>query len=95
MTIDRRTHAISRSGQYWAFAHLSRHVRRGARVLETTGSLAGVSHVAFENPDGSRVVVLASSGNAATTQRVVLEGQATDVSLPPDSVTTLSWAVLA
>lgn len=92
VTIDSRTKAITRSGQYWAFAHFSRHVRRGARVLESTGGASGVSHVAFENPDGSGVVVLANRGGAAAASRVVLGDQATELSLPPDSVTTLSWA---
>jgi glucosylceramidase len=91
VTIDSRTKAVTRSGQYWAFAHYSRHVRRGARVLEATGGPASVSHVAFENPDGSRVVVLTNAGNSATGLRVVLGDGVAEVSLPGDSVTTLAW----
>lgn len=91
VTIDSRTKAITRSGQYWAFAHFSRHVRRGARVIESTGRPPGVTHVAFENPDGSRVVVLANAGPSAARQRVVLGGSAAELTLPSDSVTTLHF----
>jgi glucosylceramidase len=92
VTIDSRTKAVTRSGQYWALAHYARHVRRGARVLETTGGPNGVDHVAFENPDGSRALVLTNAGNAAMSARVVLGSAAVELPLPPDSVTTMAWA---
>jgi glucosylceramidase len=91
VTIDSKTKAVTRSGQYWAFAHYSRHVRRNARVLESTGGPTSVAHVAFENPDGGRVVVLTNTGNAATGSRVVLGDGVAELSLPADSVTTLAW----
>lgn len=91
VTIDSKTKAVTRSGQFWAFAHYSRHVRRGARVLESTGGRAGVANVAFENPDGSRVVVLTNRGTSGTSQRVVVDDRAVTMTLPADSVTTLAW----
>ena len=33
VTVDNATKKITRSGQYWAFAHYSKHVRRGAKVF--------------------------------------------------------------
>lgn len=92
VTIDSKTREITRSGQYWAFSHFSRHVRRGARVFESSGAVEGVSHVAFQNPDGGQVLVLANAGKAALRPRVVLGGSSVLVELPPDSVTTLEWA---
>ena len=66
ITIDNASHKITPSGQYWAFAHYSKHVKRGARVFATNGlgnpSESGVSHTGFCNPDGSCVVVLANKG---------------------------------
>jgi glucosylceramidase len=91
VTIDSQTKAVTRSGQYWALAHYSRHIRRGARVLESTGGPPKVAHVAFENPDGRRVVVLTNRGAAVAGQRVVLGDRAAALSLPADSVTTLVW----
>ncbi len=92
VTIDSRTKAITRSGQYWAFAHYARHIRRGARVVESTGGAKGVSHVAFVNPDGGSVVVVSNEGGSSATQRVVVGDMAVEVSIPADSVTTLAWS---
>jgi glucosylceramidase len=91
VTIDSQTKAITRSGMFWALAHFSRHVKRNARVIDSTGMLKDVSHVAFENPDGSQVLVIANSGVTVATPRVVLGRSAARLSLPPDSVTTLQW----
>ncbi len=91
VTIDSGSRAITRSGQYWAFSHYSRHVRRGARVLDSAGDVAGLTHVAFENPDGTQLLVLANAGKTELTPRIALGGSAARPTLPPDSVTTLEW----
>jgi glucosylceramidase len=91
VTIHSQTKEITRSGQHWAFAHFSRHVRRGASRFESQSTLAGVNHIAFENPDGQKVLVVTNSGPArmATLQQ---SGQIADVALAPDSITTLVWS---
>jgi glucosylceramidase len=97
ITIDNASHKVTRSGQYWAFAHYSKHVRRGAKVIATNGvgtdagSTAQVSHAGFRNPDGSFVVVLANRGAEKRVQ-LVLGTNALEVDLPADSVHTLQWA---
>jgi glucosylceramidase len=104
VTVENGTHKVTRSGQYWAFAHYSKHVRRGAKVFATNGvgqgeaggtaekgTAAGVSHVGFRNPDGSYVVVLANRGAEKQVQ-LVLGSSALDVDLPADSVHTLQWS---
>jgi glucosylceramidase len=91
VTIHSETRQITRCGQYWAFAHFSRHVRRGAKRFESVGKIDGVDHIGFENPDGQRVVVITNSG---PTKRVHLkqEGSAVEVALAANSVSTLSWS---
>ena len=99
VTVENGTHKVTRSGQYWAFAHYSQHVRRGAKVFGTNGlassapqsSAGGVSHVGFRNPDGSMVVVLTNSGEERQIQ-LVLGSSALEVELPADSVLTLQWS---
>ena len=90
VTIHSKTGEIARSGQYWALAHFSRALRRGARRIESSGDLKGVSHVAFANPDGTMVAVLT---NAAAERKILLRlnGKESEVRLLADSVTTLSW----
>lgn len=90
VTRNSRTHEITRSGQYWAFAHYSKAVRRGARVIASSGQLAGIEHVAFRNPDGSHVLVLGNRGQARKIA-VSCAGKALDVSVPADSALTVTW----
>jgi glucosylceramidase len=90
VTVNSKTKEITRSGQYHAFAHYSRAIRRGARRIESSGSLERVSHVAVINPDKSCVLVLTNAGGQ---RRVVVRfsGKQSEVDLPSDSITTLSW----
>jgi len=96
VTVENGTHKITRSGQYWAFAHYSKHIKRGAHVFATDGvgydgAGGSVSHAGFRNPDGSFVVVLANTGEQRRAQ-LVLGAKALEIDLPADSVTTLEWA---
>ncbi|MGP0020545.1 MAG: glycoside hydrolase family 30 protein [Candidatus Sulfotelmatobacter sp.] len=90
VTIHSQTKEITRSGQYWAFAHFSRLIRRGARRFESRATLPQVNHLACENPDGQKVLVLT---NAAAARSIVLQmgASAVDVPLAADSITTLAW----
>ena len=91
VTINSRTKEISRSGQYWAFAHYSKSIKPGARRFESRASAEDVQHVACENPDGGRVVVLTNRGARRTA--VLRMGQsAAEVPLESNSVTTCVWS---
>ena len=93
ITVESGTHKITKSGQYWAFAHYSRHVKRGAKVFETDdvgGKAGAVSHSGFRNPDGSHVVVLANRGAERRVQ-LVQGANALEVELPADALITLQW----
>ena len=96
ITIENASHKITRSGQYWAFAHFSQHVRRGARVFASNavgdlGKGSAVSHTGFCNPDGSCVLVLSNTGAERRVQ--LLHGsRSLDVDLPADSLQTLHWS---
>jgi glucosylceramidase len=99
VTVDNATKKITRSGQYWAFAHYSRHIRRRAKVFQTNGigesaaqgSADPISHTGFRNPDGSFVVVLTNRGAQKRVQ-LLLGAQALEVDLPAGSVHTLQWS---
>ena len=102
VTIHSQTREITRSGQFWAFAHYSRLVHRGARRFDSqiAGAEASVSpsriasgelrHVAFENPDGQHVVVITNPGDARSVE-LQLANQVARVPLKEKSLTTLAW----
>lgn len=91
VSVDSQTKEIRRSGQYWAFAHFSRNIQRGGRRFESTGTVAGVEHVGFENPDGRRVLILTNLSDAKSVT-LKLGSQSANVSLPANSISTLSWS---
>ena len=91
VTIHSQTKEITRSGQYWAFAHFSRNVRRGAKRFDSACKVPGIEQVAFENEDGQKVLVITNSGGAKT---IVLKqaNKIAELPLAPDSVSTLLWS---
>jgi glucosylceramidase len=90
LIINPRTQEIIRSGQYWAFAHFSKTIRRGSRRIESQSAAPNLSHVAVENPDGQKVLILTNSGSARTIQ--VTQGlSSTTVPLEENSIATLIW----
>jgi glucosylceramidase len=90
VTINSQSREITRSGQYWAFAHYSRVIRRGARRFESQSADSDLRHVALENPDGQRVLIVTNTGPAKTIE-LRLANTAASVPLKADSVTTLVW----
>jgi len=90
VTINSQTKEISKSGQYWAFAHYSRLIRRGARRFDSQSTSKDVQHVAVENPDGGQVLVVTNPGPARTIE-LRSANMAATVPLKADSLTTLLW----
>lgn len=91
VTINSHTHQLTYSGQYHAFAHYGKSMRRGAKVFASFGEVHGVDHVAAENPDGSRVLVLTNREPTPVAMQCRLGADALEFTLPPDSVMTLVW----
>ncbi len=90
VTVNSQTRGITRSGQYWALAHYSRAIRRGARRFDSQSAAAGLQHAAFANPDGQQVLVVTNPGPARTIE-LRLVNLAASVPLKADSMTTLVW----
>jgi len=90
VTIHSESKEITRSGQYWAFAHYCRVVRRGARRFETVSETQGVHHVGFENLDGERVLVVTNPG-AARKVALHADEMMAEASLDKNSITTFIW----
>ncbi|MBV8551602.1 MAG: hypothetical protein JOY54_09895 [Acidobacteriaceae bacterium] len=90
VTINSETREITRSGQYWAFAHYSRAVRRGAKRIESSSDMKDIAQVAFANPDGTKAAVITNKG---LDRRVLvrMSGAEAEVELPADSIVTLTW----
>jgi len=90
VNINIHTQEIIRSGQYWAFAHFSQPLRRGARRFESQSQAINLAHIAFENPDGKKVLIMTNLGPARNIQ--VTQGpHSATVPLEENSLATLVW----
>lgn len=96
VTVDSTTGRITRNEEYFALAHASRFVRRGAvrigsRVLR--GDSTVFAQVAFRQAragdDGSLVVIATNAGRAPTLVRVNGRGRLRQFTMPGRSVVTL------
>ena len=65
-------------------------MQRGGKRVASKTDVAGLRHVAVENPDGSFALVLTNPGEARDLC-IVCAGQELSVSLPRDSVATVVW----
>lgn len=92
VTIDSRSGAVTRNGDYYALAHASRFVRRGARRIDSGDPLPSLAHVAFRNADdGSIAVIVANSADRARRFSVASAGRSFPYELPAKSVATFVW----
>lgn len=89
VTIDSQSNAISYSGQFHAFAHYSRFIRRGAHRFDSQSS-APLLHVGFQNPNGKQVLVLTNPGTARECE-VRSGNQQARISVSANSISTLVW----
>src|SRR5262249_30270416 len=92
VTIHSRTNEVTRSGQYWAFAHYSRAFRRSSTVVQSDGDIKDVCHVVAQNHDRSYAAVLTNTGTTRRTVWIKQGQSAVEVQLPGDSVATLGWS---
>jgi glucosylceramidase len=90
VTIHSETRHITQSGQYWALAHFSRLIRRGAQRVDSQGKISGIDHVACENTNAQKVLVLTNSG-ASRSVTLRMGTMRAEVNLTPNSITTLCW----
>lgn len=93
VTIHSKSRDITYSGQYWAMRHFSQHIKRGARIIQSTGEVPGVSHVVAGHADGSFAAVLTNATKKDVNVSLLFGASTTVVTLPPDSVSTATWSV--
>ena len=90
VTIDSKSGAVTRNPEYYALAHASRFVRKGA-VRIASNSTGSVDTVAFKNPDNSIVLIALNSNAAAKTFAVSSSGGTFSYSLPAGAAATFVW----
>ena len=81
---------------YTALAHISKFVAPGAHRIESNSFGQGsLEDVAFENPDGSIVVVVLNSGSGPASFNINWAGEFATYKLAEDAVVTCRWVPAA
>lgn len=88
LVVDREASTLLKTPAYYVFRHVSQYVEPMAKVLATTGGDA----LAFENPDGSRVVILYNEGSAKPGMVVSIAGTNVRFDMPANGWATLRYA---
>jgi glucosylceramidase len=78
--------------EYYILGHLGKFVLPGAhRIDSNTFGAGSIEDVAFQNPDGSIVLLVLNSASNAGTFTVSFKGQSFNYTLPAGAVATFSW----
>lgn len=73
------------------YGHFSKHVQRGAVRIASDPATRDLNHVAFRNPDGTFVLIMANTTTEPKDLTVEMNGRRFEMSAPARSVQTLVW----
>ncbi|MGD0757635.1 MAG: glycoside hydrolase family 30 beta sandwich domain-containing protein [Candidatus Sulfotelmatobacter sp.] len=78
--------------EYYILGHLGKFVVPGAhRIDSNTFGAGSIEDVAFQNPDGSIVLLVLNSARNSATFTVTFKGQSFNHTLPAGALATYSW----
>ena len=87
---------ITRNVEYYVLGHLGKFVQPGAyRIGSNTYAAGSLEDVAFENPDGSVVLLVLNASSGSASFAVTWNGASFTDTLPAQAVATYQWAVPA
>jgi glucosylceramidase len=92
LIIDVFPETIVPEASYYYIGHFSKFVRPGAVRIRHSGGSPILSQIAFENPDGSLVVVVMNPTEHAVTFNVDIQGAPRTLRIPPRAIATVLGA---
>lgn len=91
VTVDQQTGQVEKNVDYYTMGHISKFVEPGARRIGSNDFKDDVENVAFENPDGSKVLIVSNRTGEEKTVRVKEGGNAFEYTLPGEAAATFTW----
>jgi glucosylceramidase len=91
ITIHSQTKTVTKNVEYYSFGHSSKFVKPGATRLYSASDDSKLSHVAYKNPDGSYVLVLANLSEKEQAFTLKHKKIKTLSRIPAGSVMTIVW----
>jgi glucosylceramidase len=86
ITVDRASRTVRYNPEYFLMRHFSQWIKRGAHFLTVPG--IGGQVLAFRNPDGKHVLVMANLTQHPLSYSVRLPSRSAQLTLPPGSFST-------
>ena len=92
VTVHSATGAVTYNADYYSIGHASRFIQRGAyRIESNTFGFGGIENVAFQNPDGSLVVLAINAGYGPVRFQIRSRASHVEYTLPAETVATFTW----
>lgn len=90
ITINSQTGQVTRNVSYYIVAHASKFVKPGATRISSF-IVDNLQNVAFLNPDGSKVLIVANDNSATKSFSISYKGMVAAASLQAGAVATYVW----
>jgi glucosylceramidase len=91
--VDTQSGEVHYQSSFYYLAHFSKHVVPGAQRIASTSLYPLLHSIAFANPDGSIVVIIANDGDAAQNFNLAQAGVTRACAIPPHAIQTYNIAV--
>jgi glucosylceramidase len=92
IVLNRETQQPEYRADYFIYGQFMKFIQRGAVRVDSTGRRSGnLGHVAFLNPDGCVVLVVANAGGQDARFAVQSRGRQFETGMPGRSVATFRW----
>ena len=89
LTINSQSGEITRNMEYYVLGHISKFVQIGATRIASNSGQNDVYNVAFENPDGSIVIVMVNMSNNAQKFSVEMSQKYYNFEIPKTALQTI------
>ncbi|AWB43519.1 beta-1,6-glucanase [Paenibacillus sp. CAA11] len=91
VTIDPKTGEVTKNVEYYVLGHTSKFVQPGAVRIDSSPQASGIQSVAYQNPDGSTVLVVHNTDSEGRAFKVRYQSRSFAYSLPSQGVVTFTW----
>jgi glucosylceramidase len=91
ITIDQKTGRVEKNLDYYTLGHISKLVEPGATRVDSVSFDGDLEDVAFQNPDGSTVLIVSNRLKKPQVFAVQEGGRSLTYTLPTEAAATLKW----
>lgn len=86
---DTKTGEVLYTNAYYYIGHFSKYIQPGAKRIAAAASRSQLLTTAFQNPDGTKVVIVMNQGDKETPYLLWVNGDAATITAKPHSIATL------